>query len=1128
MRFSISRLTLVSTLIMLAYGGTLALGQGTSASISGQVTDVTGAALNGATVTVKNVDTNLTQTATTNSVGIYTIAPLPPGTYTLTVESKGFARYVQQGVMLGVDISATQNVSLKTGSIQETITVTEEAELIDTTTAELGTTVNQAAITQLPLNGRDPSSLVLLAPGVTSVTAPGGQGGGMGGQPGVQSGFSFPTETGASASGGRQGSTYYLLDGVPHMDNYTLLDAPFPNADAIQEFRVISNNFNALYGFAPGAVVSIETKSGSNSWHGGAFEFLRNKDLNASNSYFDPSTSSPDPLRRNQFGGYVGGPIIKNKLFGFFNYQGTRNNSAALANRTQTPTAAMLAGDFSGVADPKNPTVSNLCVGNDAPANCPFGTVGGKPNQLLPGFSYDPAAVTVATTGLPLGQQPDGTVFYPGGALITSFNEYTGRVDYNISNKQRLMLRNFIDYLTEPSGDVPGNILSVLNLNPWSQTFAERMEFYNEAITHTWEISPTAVNTVSVFWMQMQAHNSAAVKDSSGKNMCWSRYITVNELPGQCYMEGFSVSNGGFNGGWTEPSQEGRTTYGIYENFSKSIGNHMLSFGANVQHQYAQEATQYPTTPILGFNGSYTGNGLADFLMGYLASYEQGAGEIASLAGWQFGLYGQDQYRVRPNVSITAGLRWDPNVAPGVTGGRGGAFVPGQQSVLYPNAPLGLVFPGDKGVTDGLMPNTYGYWEPRLGVAWQPRSLPRTSVRAGFGLFTAPLQYSMYNHTADISPFSPTYSFNGTQTGVPGTSVPLSLDAPWSQFAGTGGVSPFPPFAPFKPSPNAAFATPFSLGAIFAQNFRLGITQSWNASVEHEVGQNTVLRVAYVGGESYHQAVVVDQNPGIYATGKTRSTYPNFQQILTDASIGTSSYNALQVGVERHLTKGLQFQSNFTWSKTLDTTSSGNVSFGTQNLPDPFNIGYNRGISYLNIPKLWVSTLVYLTPTLSGSNQFMRQTLGGWELSGIVTLQSNYPFTIAGGYGDNSGGLQNGDRADVVPGQSFNVQQGGKSQWINEYFNTNAFTVNAPGTFGDSGKNLFQGPPIKTMDLAFAKNWTIVEGYRLQFRWEMFNALNHPSFADPDSNVQDGNYGKITGLGPIPARLMQAALKFTF
>src|ERR1700683_2727653 len=335
MRFSLNRFVYALILVLLSLGGTAAFGQGPSASLTGQVTDNSGATVPGATVTVTNTGTSLAQTATTNSEGIYLIAPLPPGNYKLTVEVRGFERYVQTGIELSVDVNSTQNVVLKTGSVQETVTVFENAELINTTTPELGTTVNEAAVTQLPLNGRDPSSLVFLAPGTTSVLAGGGQ-------PGIQAGFSFPTETGASANGGRQGSTEYYLDGVPNMDNYLGLTAPFPNADATQEFRVISNNFNALYGFAPGAVVSVETKSGSNRFHGGVFEFLRNKDLNASNSYFDPTTSSPDPLRRNQFGGYLGGPVIKDKLFGFFNYQGTRNNSAALGNRTQTPTAAML------------------------------------------------------------------------------------------------------------------------------------------------------------------------------------------------------------------------------------------------------------------------------------------------------------------------------------------------------------------------------------------------------------------------------------------------------------------------------------------------------------------------------------------------------------------------------------------------------------------------------------------------------------------------------------------------------------------------------------------------------------------------------------------------------------------
>ncbi len=1132
MRFSLNRFVLASILVLLFLGGNSAYGQGTAASLTGQVTDSSGAAMPGATVTITNTDTSLAQSATTNGEGVYLIAPLPPGHYKLMVEAKGFERYIQTGIELFVSVNSTQNVALKPGSVQETVTVFENTELINTTTAELGTTINEASVTQLPLNGRDPSSLVFLSPGTVSVVQ---NGSGLGGQPGVQAGFSFPTETGASAGGGRQGSTEYLLDGVPNMDNYMGLTAPFPNADATQEFRVITNNFNAAYGFAPGAVVSVETRSGTNSFHGGAFEFLRNKDLNAGN-YFGHSV---DPLRRNQFGAYGGGPIKKDKIFFFLNYEGTRSDSAASSNFTQTPTAAMLNGDFSAVPT----TLCNPASAN-TPVGCPFATVGGKPNQVNPAL-FNPAAVTVTTTGLPLGGDANGLpggVFYPGAAVIQSFNEGTARFDFNISQTQRLTLRSFVDTLVQPSEDIPGNILSVLNPSPWSEVFGERMEFYNEVLSHTWTITPTTVNTVSAFWTQMSAHNAAAVRDSSGQNMCWSRYINVNELPGQCYMEGFSVGDGGFNGGWTEPSQEVRTTFGVYDNFTKTLGKHVVSVGMNLQHQYAAENTQYPTTPIIGFNGQYTGNGLADWLLGYMQSYTQGAGEIAVVSGWQPGFYGQDQFRIRPDLTITAGLRWDPNIAPAVAGGRGAAWVPGQQSTLFPNSPLGLVFPGDKGISDGLMPNTYkAYWEPRVGLAWQPSFLRNTSVRAAFGMFTAPLQYSMYNHTADISPFSPTFGLNG------GTNTPLSLSDPWSQNAGTNFVSPFPPFAPFKPPSDAPFAPPFTIPAVFAQNFKLGVTQSWNLSIEHQFAYNIVVRGAYVGSESYHQSDIIDQNPGICGpvvggacSSGARSTYTNFFQILDNFSNGTSSYNALQLSAQQHLTHGLQWQSSFTYSKTMDTASSGNISFGSNELPNPFDLGYNRGISSLNVPFVWVSNLVYTTPSLSGKNQFIRQTLGSWEVSGIVTLQSGFPFGISGGEGNNnSGSLQGGDRADIVSGQPFQVRQGGQSQWLSQYFNPTAFTNNAAGTFGDSGKNMFQGPPIKTIDTLIAKNWYYRERYSLQFRWEMFNAFNTPSFGAPNATVPAGGcptvaacagtgFGQITSPGPIPPRVMQFGLKFAF
>jgi Carboxypeptidase regulatory-like domain len=1073
-----------------------AFAQGTSATLTGTIVDPAGALLANTAVTLTNTGTNFSRTSQSNASGTYTLADLPPGHYTLTVEQQGFKKYVQSGIELTVNEHATQNIALQVGDTAVSVEVTSNAELINTSSAEISSVVDATAVTQLPLNGRDPSSLVLLSPGTTNVL---NTGGGY-----LQSGFSFPTETGASANGGRQGSTYYLLDGVPNMDSYLQLAAPFPNADATQEFRVITNNFDAHYGFSPGAVVSIQTRSGENRFHGGAFEFLRNNDFNAGN-YF---THAVDTLKRNQFGGEIGGPILKNKLFFFFNYQGTRSTASGSTNVAYTPTAAMLAGDFSAVP---------------ATLTGPFKTVAGIPNQVDPAL-FSPASVTITKTGLPLGQVPStGQVNYQTGNIINNFNEYTGRIDYNISASQRLSVRTFEDFFRQPSGDINGNLLSVLILPAYIQIMNEPMNYYNEVINHSWTISPKMVNVISGFWTQMGAHSSAAVNDSSGQPICLSRYIKVNELPGQCYLEGLSVTNG-FSSGYTEPSQEIRTNIGILETLTRTIGNHTLSVGVDVFHQYAKQITQYPTQPTVAFYGGYTGSGLADFLLGDVGGFTQGAGLIQGTNGWQVGPYIQDQYKFRPNITITAGLRWDPNLPPQTAGGQGAAFHPGQQSTVFTNAPEGLVFPGDKGVNASLMPTSYGYFEPRVGIAWQPSWLKSTSVRAGFGLFDAPLPYSAYGHTPEVTPFSPTYTFYGSP------SSPINFQDPYANFAGTNFTSPFPPFLSLanKPAANSAFPGPVSVPAIFSNDFKLGITQSWNASIEQQFGANLALHLAYVGSESYHQTTVIDQNPGIFASGGARTTYPAFAQILTDFSNGTASYNSLQVGLEQRLSHNIQFQSNFTWSKTIDLASSGNISFGAPQLANPFNLRFNRGISYLNVPHISVTNFIYTTPELRGHGELMRSVFGAWQASGIVTIQSGSPFTISGGTGNNSEALQYGDRADVVPGQQLNVHQGGKGHWLNNYLNAAAFTVNAPGTFGNSGKNELTGPAVATADLGVAKNWMIRETVNLQFRWEAFNAFNHPSFGTPNNNPTASNFGQITAIGAVPPRVMQGALKLTF
>ena len=1055
--------------------------QGGTASLNGVIKDSTGAVISGAKITARNTETNLTQTSQTNNAGVYSISPLPPGPYSVSAERSGFVISVAQ-IVLSVDQNATLDLDLKAGSESQTVTVTAGNVLLNTTSAEISTVVNERTISELPLNGRDPSSLALLAPGIINIL---NTNAGY-----TQNTDSFSNQGGTSAGGGQQGSTFALLDGVPNMDTYLALTAPFPNADATQEFRVISNNFGVQYGFSPGAVISIQTKSGNNSFHGGAFEFLRNGALNAGN-YF---TGLVDPLKRNQFGGYLGGPVLKNKLFFFANYQGTRQSLTSSTNTTFTPTAAMLQGDFSAVP---------------VTLSAPFQTVNGKPNQVSPSL-LSPAAVTISQTALPLGQDPaTGQVNYANPNVLTNYNEGTGRVDYTISDSQRLFARSFIQEFDIPARTINGNILagSIANIG----------QYYNAAIGHTWIKNQKLVNVVTAAWIRDAVVDGNEVFDNSGKAVCFSRYIDVGD-PG-CFIQGAGV-NDGFNLSAWEPNNNERVTWWLSDQVTRTFGKHILNVGVNLAHQWSNTQTYYPGPPIFNFSGYATGFGLADWLLGDVANFEQGAFQNSPVRGWQLGVYAEDQYKLSPRMTVTAGLRWEPDIA-GTSLNGGLAFVPGAQSGRYTNAPPGLLYPGDPGVNAALRPSNYLYFQPRIGIAWQPLS-PRTVFRAGFGLFVAPISYSYYNVLVGVAPFAPFYSLYATP------SSPISFQNPWAGFATTGGKSPFPPFTqnPQVPASQAIFLTPLSIYGSFSRTFHLPVTQSWNASVEQQLTKDLALHLAYVGSETYHLSAQVDQNPGLYAEGGNRPD-PLFTSLIAYDSIGTASYHALQVGIEKRLSFGLQLQSNFTWAKTIDLLSGGTDFY--HDLPNPFDIRYNRGISDMSIPLVSVTNFVYQAPRLSGHNEVLKQVVGGWQLSGIWTFQSGEPFGIVGGDGNNNSEAQQyQDRADRVPGQALGVHSGGKANWLNTYFNPAAFAINAPGTFGNSAKNLLNGPGINTADIALVKNWEFVEHYRLQFRWEMFNALNHPDFGLPVNDPSVSNVGQITAIGPIPPRVAQAALKLSF
>lgn len=1079
--------------VWILYGGVAlfllppkSVAQVSSAQIAGTVSDATGALIAGASVRIVNNDTGASRTVLTNSSGEFIAVALEPGNYRISVSAPGFQTEEVSEASLAVAAKQSYSFSLRPGTTQQTVTVTSATNLINTTSAEISSVVGESAIKELPLNGRDPSTLVFLTTGTTNVlnTSAGV----------IQAGTSIPTQTGASAGGGRQGSTYYLLDGVPNMDIYELLAAPFPNADATQEFRVISNNYDAQYGFAPGAIVSIRTKSGTDQYHGVIFEFLRNNDLNAGN-YF---THNVDPLKRNQFGGGIGGPVLRNRLFFFANYQATRASTGSSTNVTFTPTAAMLQGDFSAVP---------IALGS------PFHTVNGVPNQVDPRL-FSPGAVATAKV-LPPGIVPaTGQTNFAGPVARYYYNEGTARLDYTLSDSRHFTLRTFnLDY-QQPSATVPGNILAL--------AAGASGKYQNYLLSHTWIISPTLVNVFTGFWTWLDGSFGGVVEDNQGNPFCLSQVINVATIPGHCYIEGLSVT-GGFTSPYAQPYNIHRTIWGPDDTLTWTLNKHLISAGLNIYHQMQHSSSDYPTDPLISFSGYVTGFGLADFLLGDATTFLQGGGETFSPEGWQIGVFAQDQYRVSPALTVTAGLRWEPYLPPSLAGDHGAAFIPGEQSRRYPNAPTGLVFIGDSGVPDALVSNDYANFEPRIGFAWQPANMPHTAFRGGFGIFVAPIQYSSYNHTGDISPFSPTFQFNGTPTD------PISFDNPWAGFSGTGGKSPFPPFASIgvNPPANSKFYLPITVQTVFARNFKLGVTQSWNLSVEQQMSSNLALHLAYVGSESYHQTTPLDLNPGIYANGGARATWPNFNDILENTIGGTASYHSLQASMEKRLSRGLQFQSNFTWSKAIDTSSQGSLAW-VGGVPNPFNLRYNRGRSELNIPVISTSDLIYQSPSLRRQSMPLRSLLGSWEISAIITMQSGAPFGIAGGDGNNnSESLQYADRADVT-GLPYEVRQGGKSHWLQQYMNPAAFRPNRPGTFGDSAKNLFQSPPVETVDAGLYKNWQIRDRYGIQFRWEMFNAFNHPSFAAPVNDPSVSNFGQINSIGSIPPRVMQGALKVSF
>jgi hypothetical protein len=1066
-------------LVLIAIRTQPTFAQGGKATLNGTVTDQTGALVPEAKVTITELSTTQTRDVVTGADGGFTAPFLPVGQYSVTVSHPGFKSKTQTGITLTTDQVLTVNISLDVGQVTQSVEVSANAEMINTTTAAIGQIVNSTSVVELPLNGRNPASLAFLAPGATdgtkTVLATPGNGSGM------------PTETAAEVNGSRMGGVFYMLDGVEHMDSYFQTANPFPNSDATQEFRVLTNNFDAQYGFAPNAVVSVVTKSGTNAWHGDAFEFVRNDAMDGAD-FFSHVT---DGLKRNQFGGSLGGPIKKDKAFIFGNLQFTQQHVKQFSTPAYVPSNAMLGGDFSWLEQ----------------GGIQLTDYTGTPfkNDQIPTTMFNKVSMALEQH-LPTSSAASGLTYIPGVPLIQNTREFTIRHDLYLNEKNHISGRAFFQNFTEPPNSNTDWLIA-------HRSWLARNQNYAGSWTYT--VRPDLINNLVFGYNRV---NSATL---SGIHEGWSSLGA--DFPGPDPQNIGVLNTPGFSFSEINVIQQ-RHSYNASDTVSWTKGRHLVVAGVNVLTQYSLEQASWLADPLVNFNGEVTGSGYSDFLLGYQSEFDQGGGEFNKYGGIEWAGFGQDTIRLKPNLTLTLGVRWEPWFpAHSIPNTRTAVFWPGHQSTVYPNAPVGLVYTGDAGVQQGGYDSELSNLTPRVGIAWQPHALPNTSIRAAFGSFIVPYDFSYYNHIGSNAPFSPT--FNIVYSGTPAP-YPVTLDNPWGHFAGTGDKAPFPPFAlsDYVPPSTATFALPTAIPAAFTPNMVLPRQQSWNFSVEHQFRADLLLRVAYVGNEAYHLATGADLNPGFYSAGGARILFPDYGNILTYQSEGTSSYNGLQISAEKRFSHGVQFTTNYAWSKTLDSESVSSIS-NEGSIPDPYDLRQNRSIADQNFVHIWSTTALWNLPSLRSYGKAVHSVFGDWELSGILTLTTGVPFSIQGGNGNNNSGSQEfGDRADLT-GQPVSARQGSLNQWLTHYFNPAAFTFNAPGTWGTSARNLLVGPPFRNLDFLLAKNIPFKERYRVQFRWEMFNATNTPSFGTPDTNPSDGVlFGTISGSN-LPPRIMQLALK---
>jgi hypothetical protein len=1208
------RLLVIPALLVVFFGTSLWAGVG--GTISGKVTDASSAVVPNATVNAINEETGVKRRAETNGQGFYSFVNLPVGRYIVAIEKASFKPYQRTGITVDANGALTVDAILEVGGRSDSVTVAENQLLVETSSSQVGEVISAARMVAVPLNGRSFTDLLSLQPGVapaTSITSDTVQD--VGASALAPSGDLNPGTI--SINGQREFANSFLINGSDVEEDVNMGAAIIPNLDSIDEFRILTNNFDAEYGEFSGGQINVVTKSGTNAFHGNAFEFLRNTDLDARN-YFSPTRGA---FKQNQFGGTFGGPIQKNKIFFFGDYQGTRSTQGVDTSQIPVPSIQdRTSGNFSDLE------------ANSSGFN-PFGFCGVAQALEVPCTVSGP--YMAATLSQKLGYTiQSGEAYYfsgptaqnPTGGPCASRDPVTGCVFPNATVPTSAWVApgtNLVKYIPAPNignnlfatsaynktlrddkgahrldGNTRWGLMSAYYfLDDWSQNnpypvaqgganvpgfnalYTGRAQLLGLGNTKT--LSATAVNEFRFSYLR-DANDLGKPVGGVGVSLASQGFQVGAGTPGIVPLspstEGVeSVALNSFTIGTNtnELTQTGNTFQWL-DNFSKVIGTHTLKAGGEFHFD------QVNVNAIAQFNGSYlffgseTGSDFADFLLGVPTQYNQSQLQPFYGRNKYFGIYGQDSWRVTPSLTLNYGLRWD-RIEPWYEKyNQIATFDPGEQSVVFPGAPPGILYPTDPGVPRTLAPPGNRGFAPRVGIAYSPRVAGdgvlakvlggpgTTSVRASYGMFYTAIEALTIGVMSANAPYGTTYTSpapplfatpfitasNGQDLGqyFPVTLAPLNSSAShpdpnvdWSQFEPITGL-------PNYPTTN-----------------RIPYTEEYMLSVERALGANTLLSVNYVGTQGHRLLVLDEANAGspalclalsnsnnllpgqtpcgpfgedtMYATspsspfgGKllqgTRGPLgSNFGSNANQATIGNSNYNALQITL-RHSGKRLNVLAGYTYSKSEDQSSN----IGEE--VNPENPSLSKGLSAFDVKHNFVVSYGYKIP-LDTLFRVSNRWTEGWELSGITHFTSGLPVTLIN-FGDNSllGSEPNGinnygvDEPDYGGGL---LNLNGNPRNGRSYFDRSQFSENALGTPGTAKRRFFHGPGTDNYDLALLKSVRLREATSLQFRLETFNVFNHAQFFGPQS--VDGNIGSSTFGQVVTAdspRLVQLGAKFFF